>query len=210
MKIATVDKDTKVGDPRFVDVPLQTLISKSYAAPLADRIASGAKTQVPRLGQRESADTTHVTVVDKDGNCVSMTHSLGAPSGVVSPGLGFMYNGCMGVFDPRPGRPGSIAPGKSRFSSLAPTILFKDNKPVFVLGAPGGTYIAMGLVQTILNFVDFEMDAQEAVSAPRFCATSDTIGITNRILRRTERELVAMGYPIKRWPMNFHFCSCPN
>ncbi len=207
MKIATVDKDTKVGDPRFVDVPLETLISKSYAAPLADRIASGARTQVPRLGQRESADTTHVTVVDKDGNCVSMTHSLGAPSGVVSPGLGFMYNGCMGVFDPRPDRPGSIAPGKSRFSSLAPTILFKDNKPVFVLGAPGGTYIAMGLVQTILNFVDFDMDAQEAVSAPRFCATSDTIGITNRILRRTERELVAMGYPVKRWPMNFHFAG---
>lgn len=207
MKIATLDKDTKVGDPRFVDVPLDTLISKSYAAPLADRIASGIKTHVPRLGQRESADTTHVTVMDKNGNCVSMTHSLGAPSGVVSPGLGFMYNGCMGVFDPRPGRPGSIAPGKSRFSSLAPTILFKDNKPVFVLGAPGGTYIAMGLVQTILNFVDFDMDAQQAVSAPRFSATSDTIGITNRILRRTERELIAMGYPVKRWPMNFHFAG---
>lgn len=207
MKIATVDKDTKVGDPRFVDVPLETLISKSYAAPLADRIASGAKTHVPRLGSLESADTTHVTVMDKDGNCVSMTHSLGAASGVVSPGLGFMYNGCMGVFDPRPGRPGSIAPGKSRFSSLAPTILFKDDQPVFVLGAPGGTYIAMGLVQTILNFVDFGMDAQQAVSAPRFSATSDTIGITNRILRRTERELLAMGYPVRRWPMNFHFAG---
>lgn len=207
MKIATVDKDTKVGDPRFVDVPLDELISKAYAAPLAERIASGAKTSVPRLASRESADTTHVTVVDEHGNCVSMTHSLGAPSGVVTPGLGFMYNGCMGVFDPRPGRPGSIAPGKSRFSSMAPTILFKDDKPVFVLGAPGGTYIAMGLVQTILNYVDFGMDAQQAVSAPRFSATSDTIGITNRILRRTERELVSMGYPVRRWPMNFHFAG---
>ena len=207
MKIATVDKDAKVGDPRFVSVPLDELTSKAYAAPLAERIRRGEKTHVPRLGAREAADTTQVTVVDGDGNCVSMTHSLGMPSGVVTEGLGFMYNGCMAVFDPRPGRPGSIAPGKSRFSSLAPTIVFKDDAPFFVLGAPGGTYIAMGLLQTILNVVEFGMDAQQAISAPRFCTTSDTISLTNRILRRTERELQAMGYPTKRWPLSYHFAG---
>jgi gamma-glutamyltranspeptidase/glutathione hydrolase len=207
MKLATVDKDTKVGDPRFVEVPLDELTSKAYAAPLAERIRGGVKTHVPRLGAKEAADTTQVTVVDEHGNCVSMTHSLGMPSGVVTDGLGFMYNGCMAVFDPRPGRPGSIAPGKSRFSSLAPTIVFKDDTPFFVLGAPGGTYIAMGLLQTILNVVEFGMDAQQAISAPRFCTTSDTISLTNRILRSTERELQAMGYPTKRWPMSYHFAG---
>jgi gamma-glutamyltranspeptidase/glutathione hydrolase len=207
MKIATVDKDARVGDPRFVDVPLAELTSKAYAVPLAERIRRGVKTHVPRLGAREAADTTQVTVVDERGNCVSLTHSLGMPSGVVTEGLGFMYNGCMAVFDPRPGRPGSIAPGKSRFSSMAPTIVFKDDKPFFVLGAPGGTYIAMGLLQTILNVVEFGMDAQEAISAPRFCTTSDTISLTNRILRGTERELQAMGYPTKRWPLSYHFAG---
>jgi gamma-glutamyltranspeptidase/glutathione hydrolase len=70
-----------------------------------------------------------VAVVDRQGNCVTMTHSLGMPSGVITDGLGFMYNGCMAVFDPRPGRAGSIAPGKSRFSSVVPTIAFKDGSP---------------------------------------------------------------------------------
>lgn len=206
MKIATVDKDTKVGDPRFVDVPLAELTSKSYAARLAERIKSGEKTSVPRLkGGKESADTTHVCAVDEHGTCVSLTHTLGTPSGVVTEGLGFMYNGAMSVFDPRPGRPGSLAPGKSRFSSMAPSILFKDDKPLLVIGAPGGTYIAMGILQVILNIVEFGMNALEAVSAPRFCATSDTIDITNRVLRATERDLKARGYPVRRSPLNFHF-----
>jgi gamma-glutamyltranspeptidase/glutathione hydrolase len=144
-------------------------------------------------------------VVDEHGTCVSLTHTLGTPSGVVTDGLGFMYNGAMGVFDPRPGRPGSLAPGKSRFSSMAPSILFKGDKPLLVLGAPGGTYIAMGILQVILNVVEFGMSASDAVSAPRFCATSDTIQLTNRILRSTERDLIGRGYPVRRWPMNFHF-----
>ena len=206
MKIATVDKDMKVGDPRFVDVPLAELTSKDYATKHAGRIKSGERTHVPRLkGGKESADTTHVTAVDENGVCVSLTHTLGTPSGVVTEGLGFMYNGAMGVFDPRPGRPGSLAPGKSRFSSMAPSIVFKDDKPLLVLGAPGGTFITMGILQAILNVVEFGMTAFEAVSAPRFCVTSDTIDITNRILRATERDLLGRNYPVRRWPMNFHF-----
>jgi gamma-glutamyltranspeptidase / glutathione hydrolase len=209
MKIATVDKDAKVGDPRFVDVPLAELISKDYAAPLAARIKRGEKTHVPRLrsGAKESADTTHVCAVDENGVCATMTHTLGTPSGVVTEGLGFMYNGAMAVFDPRPGRAGSLAPGKSRFSSMAPSILFKDGKPFLVLGAPGGTYIAMGILQAILNVVEFGMNALEAVSAPRFNATSDTIDITNRILRSTEAELKSRGYSVRRWPLTFHFAG---
>lgn len=209
MKIATVDKDAKVGDPRFVDVPLTELTSKDYAEPLAARIKRGEKTHVPRFKGKgsESADTTHVVAVDENGVIATMTHTLGTPSGVVTEGLGFMYNGAMAVFDPRPGRPGSLAPGKSRFSSLAPTIVFKDEKPLLAIGAPGGTYIAMGILQAMLNVIEFGMTAAEAVAAPRFNATSDTLDITNRILRSTEAELKSRGYPVRRWPLNFHFAG---
>lgn len=209
MKIATVDKDAKVGDPRFVDVPLDELTSKAYAEPLAARIKRGEKTHVPRFKGKgsESADTTHVVAADENGIIATMTHTLGTPSGVVTDGLGFMYNGAMAVFDPRPGRPGSLAPGKSRFSSLAPTIVFKDDKPFLAIGAPGGTYIAMGILQAMLNVIEFGMTAAEAVAAPRFNATSDTLDITNRILRSTEAELKARGYPVRRWPLNFHFAG---
>ncbi|MEO8714261.1 MAG: gamma-glutamyltransferase, partial [Acetobacteraceae bacterium] len=138
MKYATIDKDRHVGDPAFVDIPLDRLTGKAYAAGLAGGIAGREKADVPRFnGGLPSKDTTHISVVDSDGACVSMTHSLGMPSGVITPGLGFMYNGCMGVFDPRPGRPGSIAPGKARFSSVCPSILFRDDKPCLVIGAPG-------------------------------------------------------------------------
>ena len=159
MKRATSDKDRFVGDPAFIDVPLDRLVDKVYAKELAHEIEAGQVAHVERLStpQAESSNTTHVSVLDSEGNAVSLTHSLGMPSGVVSEGLGFMYNGCMAVFDPRPGRPGSIAPGKSRFTSLCPSIMFRDSEPVLVIGAPGGTQIAMGMLQTILNVVDHDM-----------------------------------------------------
>ena len=100
MKLATADKDDHVGDPAFVDVPIERLLSPGYGAELATHIRTGGRTQVSRM-QGEPPDTTHVCVVDGEGNAVTMTHSLGMPSGVITDGLGFMYNGCMGVFDPQ-------------------------------------------------------------------------------------------------------------
>ncbi|HLI11182.1 MAG TPA: gamma-glutamyltransferase family protein [Alphaproteobacteria bacterium] len=207
MKIGQVDREAHLGDPKFVAVPVEKLSSKAYAAELAARIKRGEKTSVPRIKKKEAADTTQVCVVDAHGTCVSLTHTLGTPSGVVTEGLGFMYNGAMGAFDPRPGRAGSIAPGKARASSMAPSIAFKGDKPFLVVGAPGGSYIVPGILQVILNVIDFGMTALEAISAPRFCATSDTIWLTNRILRSAERELVARGYPVKRSPLNFYFAG---
>jgi gamma-glutamyltranspeptidase/glutathione hydrolase len=200
MKIATVEKDARMGDPRFVDIPMAELMSKEFAARMAQRIRSGEKTRVPRLnaGAPESKDTTHICVADASGACVSMTHSLGSSSGVVTDGLGFMYNNAMMVFDPRPGRAGSLAPGKSRFSALSPTLVFQGDSLFFAVGSPGGTTITMGNLQAILNAVDFGMNAQEAVQAPRFCATSDTIELTNRIRQTTQRALEARGYPVMR------------
>lgn len=205
MKIATRAKDTVMGDPRFFDVPMEELTSKDYAQAMAERIKRGEKTSVPRLnaGGAESKDTTHICVADTQGNCVSMTHSLGSSAGVVTEGLGFMYNNCMMVFDPRPGRAGSLAPGKARFTALSPTIVLADGKPFFLVGAPGGTTITMGNLQAILNVIDFGMNAQDAVAAPRFITTSDTIEVTNRIFRSTERELQARGYPTLRHAFSY-------
>jgi gamma-glutamyltranspeptidase/glutathione hydrolase len=203
MKAATADKDNHVGDPDFYAVPVDRLTSKEHAAEAAARIRAGEKHHVERIGMEESKQTTHVAVIDAEGNAVTMTHSLGMPSGVITDGLGFMFNGCMGVFDPRPGRAGSIAPGKSRFSSLCPTIAFKDGEMKLAIGAPGGTQIAMGVMQGILNVLDHDMTMTEAVSAPRFSSTSDIIDVTNRIPRYVQRELEGMGYEVVRNPETF-------
>ncbi|HVC63155.1 MAG TPA: gamma-glutamyltransferase family protein [Acetobacteraceae bacterium] len=207
MKIATVDKDAKVGDPRFLRVPVDVLASKDYAARMAERIRRGEKTHVPRFdgGGAESKHTTHLCVVDAEGNAVTLTHTLGQPSGVVTEGLGFMYNGAMAVFDPRPGHPGSLEPGKARFSALSPTMVFAGEKLFLVLGAPGATYITMGNLQAMLNAIEFGMDAQQAVSAPRFAAVSDTIELSNRIPRATERALQARGYATLRHAQSYEF-----
>lgn len=204
MKWATADKDAHVGDPEFVDVPLDRLLSADYGADLAERIRSGTRAEVARM-QGEPPDTTHVCVVDRDGNAVTMTHSLGMPSGVVTDGLGFMYNGCMGVFDPRPGRAGSLAPGKRRFSSLCPTMVFRDDELDFVVGAPGGTQIAMGVTQVLLNHIDFAMPVLDAVIAPRFSSTSNAIDVCNRIPRSVTDQLSAEGADIVRWPTSYEF-----
>ena len=203
MKAATADKEAFVGDPAFIDVPIERLTSKAYAAEIAERIQSGERIHVERFGPSEPPDTTHVAVIDAAGNCVTMTHSLGMPSGVITEGLGFMYNGCMGVFDPRPGRAGSVAPGKSRFSSLCPTIVFENDQPRVVLGAPGGTQIAMGVLQTLLNIIDFGIPVADAVAAPRFSATSDVIDVMNRIPEYTVQPLRDAGYEVVRSPLSY-------
>jgi gamma-glutamyltranspeptidase/glutathione hydrolase len=207
MKITTTDKDQHVGDPAFTPVPVDRLTAKSYAGSLADKIKRGEKHHVERMGVTESRKTTHISLIDRDGNAVSMTHSLGMMSGVITQGLGFMYNGCMAVFDPRPGRTGSIAPGKSRFSSICPTILFEDQHPALIIGAPGGTRIAMGVLQVILNVVDFGMPIGEAVRAPRFSATSDVIDVCARIPRYAYADLEAQGYSVHRSPYSYEIAS---
>ncbi|MEO1193348.1 MAG: gamma-glutamyltransferase [Pseudomonadota bacterium] len=209
MKRATSDKDSCVGDPAFYDVPIERLTDPAYAAELAAAIKAGEVAHVERHGGSfaESKNTTQISIADADGNLVSMTHSLGMPSGVITEGLGFMYNGCMGVFDPRPGRAGSIAPGKARFSSICPSIIFKEGEPRLVIGAPGGTQIAMGVLQATLNVLEFGMGMQDAVSAPRFSATSNLIDVSNRIPRYTTRALEAQGYGIARSHESFGFAA---
>ncbi len=208
MKYATIDKDTRVGDPDFNDVPTDMLIDKEYAARLAQAIAGGERAHVERLQcVSESRDTTHICVIDESGNAVSLTHSLGMPSGVVSEGLGFMYNGCMSVFDPRPGHAGSIAPGKSRFTAMAPTMVFGGESLRIIIGAPGGTWITMGVLQGILNVIDFDMSILEAIAAPRFTANSDVIDVCNRIPHFVSDELERMNYRVARSYLSYTFAG---
>ncbi|MBY3298663.1 gamma-glutamyltransferase, partial [Rhizobium laguerreae] len=152
-------------------------------------------------------DTTHISVIDKDGNAVAMTHTLGSPSGAITDGLGFMYNGTMSRFNPLPGKPGSIAPGKRRPSSAAPTIVFKGDEPSIVIGAPGGSYIAPAVAQCLMNMIDFDMSVIEAVSAPRIVGVSNTIDICNRIRHSVEDELRAQGYQVARSPQTYAFAA---
>jgi gamma-glutamyltranspeptidase / glutathione hydrolase len=205
MKYSTIDKDRFMGDPNFVDIAEDKLLSKKYAAMIAEKIKFGEKAEIERIntGAPESKDTTHLVVADDSGNFINLTHSLGSSSGVITDGLGFMYNNCMMVFDPRKGKVGSLAPGKARFTAMCPTMILKDGVAVLALGAPGGTTITMGVLQAILNVIDFGMSAQDAVGAPRFCATSSTIELTNRILRSVEKDLRLLGYTTTRYASSY-------
>ncbi|WP_424813503.1 gamma-glutamyltransferase family protein [Roseococcus sp. YIM B11640] len=206
MKIAGRDKDLHIGDPRFVEPPLDRLLSDIYADQRAGEIAAGQKHHLPRT-EAEAQHTTTISCVDADGMVVSLTHTLGVPSGVIVPGTGFMLNGAMNWCDPRPGRPGSIAPGKRRFSSMAPSIVLEEGRPVATLGAPGGAWIPIAIAQALVNLLDFGMTMQEAVEAPRFSATSDAIDIGNRIPRAVQRTLEEMGYEVKRTAATFPFAA---
>lgn len=206
MKIAGLDKDWHVGDPDFVDIPVDRLLSDAYAADCAARIKAGEKTSLARVGA-EPKGTTTISCVDADGLVVSVTHTLGMPSGVIPPGLGFMLNGAMNWYDPRPGRATSIAPGKRRFSSMSPLIVMEGDAPVATLGAPGGAWIGVALAQVLVNLLDFGMGIQEAVMAPRVSATSETLDLSLRVPRATEAALAAQGYRVKRVPTTYAFAG---
>jgi gamma-glutamyltranspeptidase/glutathione hydrolase len=206
MKIAGRDKEAHIGDPAFQDVPVARLLSDAYADECAARIRRGERTSLERA-TTDAPNTTHVSAVDAQGMFVSMTHTLATPSGVIPPGTGFMLNGAMNWMDPRPGRPGSIAPGKRRYSAMTPAIVLDSGRPVATLGAPGGAWITVAVMQVLLNLLDWGMTMQEAVSAPRFSATSDVIDISNRIPRAVQRSLEADGYKVRRSYQSYAFAG---
>ncbi|MBC7237614.1 MAG: gamma-glutamyltransferase, partial [Chloroflexi bacterium] len=133
--------------------------------------------------------------------CVALTHSLGSSSGVITPGLGFMYNNSMVNFYPFPGHPNSIAPRKSRTTGMTPTIIYRDDKPVLVIGAPGATRIITSNLQVILNVLDFGMSIGEAVWAPRFDCQGDLIKCQARIPEYVCQQ-VRRKHPIIRIPQS--------
>jgi len=184
MKRAFADRAAWLGDPDFnQDMPITRLLSKSYARDLQKTInleraakSSPATFEWPR----ESAETTHLSIVDSERNAVSMTYTLEQAYGVkiVLPGGGFLLNNEMGDFNAGPGlttsegligtSPNLAQPGKRILSSMSPTILVKDGRLFMVTGSPGGRTIINTVLETIVNVVDFGMNAQEAVDAGRF------------------------------------------
>lgn len=172
LKIAFADRQRYMGDPSMVDVPLEGLVSKVYARERVKEIGETAKVHSPgrpALYGVEGHDTTHVSVVDSDGNMVAATQTLFSAFGsrVTAPGTGMLLNNCMGLFDPRPGRANSVAGGKRMLSSMAPTIVLKDGVPHICIGTPGGTMIFPSVCQALVNVIDFGMSIQQAVEAPR-------------------------------------------
>ncbi len=180
---AYADRARYLGDPDFVSgMPVDRLISKEYAAALRrtireDRASSSAPDRFEWAA--ESAQTTHVSVVDKDRNAVSLTYTLEEDYGsrIVVPGAGFLLNNEMGDFNAGPGlttdqgligtEANLAAPGKRMLSSMTPTIVSRDGKVFMVIGTPGGRYIINTVLQVIMNVVDFGMNIQEAIDAPR-------------------------------------------
>lgn len=183
MRRAYCDRARHLGDPEFVKIPAH-LTSKEYAAKLASAIDLKRATRSEDLAKDvtlppEGDSTTHFSVIDKDGMAVANTYTLerGYGSRVVVKGAGFLLNNEMLDFNRRPGytdrsgaigtEPNLIAPGKRMLSSQAPTILAKDGKVTLVTGSPGGRTIINTVLCVVVNVVDFEMEIQEAVDAPR-------------------------------------------
>jgi gamma-glutamyltranspeptidase/glutathione hydrolase len=184
MKRAFADRARYLADPDFVkDIPVDRLISKAYATDLRKTInlqRTVASKPTTFDWPSESDETTHFSVVDGDRNAVSITYTLEQGYGVkiVVPGAGFLLNNEMGDFNAAPGLttdsgligtdPNLAAPGKRMLSSMTPAILARDGQLFMVTGSPGGRTIINTVLETIVNVVDFGMNAQEAIDAPRF------------------------------------------
>lgn len=168
MHIGFRDRMSLLGDPDFVDVPLDRLLSSEYAAEVRESIERG----LDKSGSHASdplplAETTHASAMDAFGNAAAITHSLGMSSGVVTPGLGFQHNCHMIMFDPTPGNRNSIAPGKRPITGGGPVLFQRNSQPWLLIGSPAGARKVTALTQATLNMLDFGMGPQEAVSVDR-------------------------------------------
>ncbi len=216
MRRAYRDRNRDLGDPDFVRNPVARLLAPAYAARLRAGIVAGMTAKragipgddAPGAVGREGAQTTHYAIVDRAGNAVSVTVTLNGPFGaqVVAPGTGVLLNDEMDDFAIKPGTPNqyglvqgeanSIAPGKRPLSSMTPTIITKQGKPILVVGTPGGSRIITGVLETILGVVDYGLDIQQAVDAPRFhqqWRPRATMCEPGALPRDTQRTLEAWG-----------------
>ena len=158
------DRVRYLADPAFQHVPVEEVfLSRNHARQWREKILRGEDIEVPEAAAVEPAHTTTLSAMDEEGTAIALTHTLSTPaSGVVVEGLGFMFNNGMQAFHPYPGHPNSIAPGKSRITGMAPTIVLKEGSPWLVAGAPGATRILTGVLQVIVNMIDFGMTPVEA------------------------------------------------
>lgn len=184
MKYTYADRTDYLGDPDFFNVPVNSLTSKKYAKEIFNKIKDTATPSSEIFSGKfsaahESEQTTHYSVYDQFGNAVSTTTTINSSYGnkVVVAGAGFLLNNEMDDFSAKPGTPNqfgllggtanSIQPEKRMLSAMTPTIVLKNNKPFIIIGSPGGSTIITVVLQVIMNCIDFGMDIQEAIDAPR-------------------------------------------
>ncbi len=216
MRRVFADRAEFLGDPDFVKVPVPWLTSKHYAEQRRVTIDSMKATPSDQISHgiqkpAESDHTTHYSVVDRFGNCVSVTTTLNDAFGskVVVTGAGFLLNNEMDDFSAKPGIPNTyglvggsanaVAPNKRMLSSMAPTIVLKEGKPFMIIGSPGGSAIVTTVAQVLVNVIDFKMTIQEAIDAPRFHHQwlPDRLMYEERALSQDAIEnLRAMGYTL--------------
>ncbi|MBH67672.1 MAG: gamma-glutamyltransferase [Rhodospirillaceae bacterium] len=201
MVLAHQDRDKYLADPDFVTVDTNFLISPERARNHAAIIES--KQPLPRTLHTASSCTTHLSTLDHLGNAVSVTHTLGTGSGVVTQGLGFVYNNSMKLADPISGRPNSIQAGKARTTGMVPTIVFKEGQPVIIVGAIGGSVIISAVLQTIINIIDYGMSPMEAVSVPRIHCEGNLLHVEARIEGSQIAKLASFGHKVQKSPYSF-------
>jgi gamma-glutamyltranspeptidase / glutathione hydrolase len=212
------DRSQYLGDPDFVKNPVKLLLDPAYKkirrATIDPLRATPSADVHPGLPQGESSETTHYSIIDAEGNAVAVTFTLNNAYGsaVTVPGLGFLLNDEMDDFTSKPGSPNlfgliqgaanAIAPGKRPLSAMTPTIVTRAGKPFLILGSPGGPRIITAVLQTILNVVDFGMNVQDAVNAPRFHHQwmPDTLYLEKEIAPAVAAELEQRGYHIEYSP----------
>ena len=203
-KMCYADRAAYMGDPNFVKVPLEGLLSKDYAKELAARF-DPEKAQKPAAGdpwKHESISTTHFSIADREGNLVAVTRTINHFFGscVVPEGTGFLLNDEMEDFTLDPDSKNAVAGGKVPLSCMSPTFILKDGKPFAVLGSPGGIRIISSVVQVISKLIDHGMSLEDAVNSPRIGDDqTDLIIYETRIPANTIQQLEAMGHPVKAY-----------
>ena len=206
MKAVFADRYALLGDPEHTEAPVDLLISNGYAKTVRQSLntsRAGTYNSLADKGvDRESEETTHFSAADGQGNLVVCTQTINGLFGshVTVPGTGMLLNNTMRLFDPRPGLPNSVGPGKRMLSSMTPTVLSRGGRPVLALGVPGGTRIFNTVAQVIVNVADHGMSLQEAVEAPRTHTGTygDGLLMESGFEERTYQELERRGHQVVR------------
>ena len=199
LSMAHQDRLDYNADPEFCTVPVDEVILDQDR--LSSQISQIRKGYTGKsTGDVGEGHTTTISVADEEGNFISLTHTLGWASGVVTPGLGFIYNNGMNLADPRTGQPNSIAPGKARMSNMVPTLIWNEERPEAAIGALGGAVIISAIVQSIVHMIDFGMSPAEAVLAPRIHTEGGPLFLEARFRAKVVDELIQMGHAVRRDP----------
>ncbi|MFQ6075815.1 MAG: gamma-glutamyltransferase, partial [Candidatus Bathyarchaeia archaeon] len=197
--LAYADRFEYMGDPGFIQVPQRGLVSKEYAKELQERISLEKATEIaPGDPWPYEECTTALTVVDEERNAVAINQTLvnAFGSGVVIPGTGIVLNNAMYGLNPEPGHANSISGRKRRIQNVCPTILLQNGKPFMAVGAPGGRAIQTSILQTIVHVIDFGMDVQSTIEAPRITREVGETQIDSRFSREVCDRLREMGHQI--------------